>query len=177
MTDCNTVSTNGGRLSQLLNKDPDICMTKPEMAKYLISRVNFNSGDIVMEPCKGKGAFYDNLPNNVIKLYCEIGEGIDYLNDNRIVDITLSNPPFAPRKLFWQFMEKAINNTRKEIYWLINLSSLDVFTPKRLKQMNSLGWFIGNFYIVSDKRWFGRYVWVKITRTNNSVFEFTETIF
>lgn len=85
-------------------KDPDIVMTKPEMAKHLLSLVSFMDGDKVMEPCKGKGAFYDNLPSNVEKLYCEINEGKDYLTQEVEVDITLSNPPFVPRKLFWQFM-------------------------------------------------------------------------
>ena len=36
--------------------------------------------------------------------------------------------------------------------------------------MKSKGWYINGFHIVSDKRWFGRYAWVKISRAN------TETI-
>ena len=111
-----------GKLKKLVEKDADICFTKDEMAKYLISKIKFKEGDKVMEPCKGKGAFFINLPKNTINLYCEINENKDYLTQNEKVDITLSNPPFVPRKLFWDFMKKAMETTNREIYWLINMS-------------------------------------------------------
>lgn len=169
--------TNGKNLSKQVAKDPTFCMTNPEMAKYLISLISFNDGDIVMEPCRGSGSFYNNLPNNIIKKYCEISEGIDYLTYNEQVDITLSNPPFVPRKLFWQFHQKAMATTRREIYWLINMSSVNVFTPKRLKEMTNAGWYITNLHIVTDKRWFGRYVWIKFTKQDNKALTFTDKVF
>ena len=153
------------------------------MAKYLISLIKFEDNDTVMEPGKGKGAFYDNLPDNVIKKYCEINEGIDYLNfgsgksSDEKVDITLSNPPFVPRKLFWDFHLKAMETTNKYIYWLINIGSLNVFTPKRLNIMKEKGWFIQSFHVVSDKRWFGRYVWVKLGKNNNGNFSWFDKSF
>ena len=166
-----------GKLEKLVEKDSDICFTNPEMAKYLISLIQFKENDIVIEPCKGKGAFYNNLPDTVKKLYCEINEGKDYLENKEIVDITLSNPPFVPRKLFWCFMVKAMETTRREIYWLINLNSLNVFTPKRLNEMKLKGWFINSFHIVSDKRWFGRYAWIKISKEDNNIFTWTDKMF
>ena len=92
-----------------------------------------------------------------------------------MVDYTISNPPFVPRKLFWSFHCKAMDTTRKGIYWLINMSSLNVFTPKRLEEMSSKGWYINNFHIVSDKRWFGRYVWIKISKENNDIMSWCKT--
>ena len=143
------------RLSKKVEKDKDIVMTNPEMAKYLISMISLEVGDNVMEPCLGKGAFYNALPDYVNKHYCEINEGKDYLLYDGMVDITLSNPPFVPRSLFWNFHKTAMRTTRKAIYWLINLSSLNVFTPKRLNEMKEEGWYIKSIHIVSDKRWFG----------------------
>lgn len=163
-------SSENDKLSKKVEKDKDIVMTQPSMAKHLINQIKFKEGDIVMEPCKGKGAFYDNLPDNVEKIYCEINEDKDYLEFNGKVDITLSNPPFVPRKLFWSFMEKAMETTNREIYWLINLISLNVFTPRRLDEMKEKNWFIQSFHIVSDKRWFGRYAFIKIGRENPNVF-------
>lgn len=151
-----------------LEKDKTFEYTNIEMAKYLISLINFKDGDIVIEPCKGGGAFYDNLPNNIIKKYCEINEGKDYLEFNERVDITLSNPPFVPRKLFWEFMKKAMTTTNREIWWLINMRSLEVFTGKRLKEMNELKWFMNSMHITGDKRWRGRYVWCKFTKIDNN---------
>lgn len=157
-------------LAEKVNKDPNIVMTNPEMAKHLIDLIDFKDGDVVIEPCYGRGAFYDNLPNNIHKEFCEINEGIDYLEYDGEVDITLSNPPFVPRKLFWSFQQKAMDTTRREIYWLINISSLNVFTPKRLNEMKDKGWYINSFHIVADRRWFGRYAWVKISKEDKGTF-------
>ena len=53
--------------------------------------------------------------------------------------------------------------------------SLNVFTPKRLEEMSSKGWYINNFHIVSDKRWFGRYVWIKISKENTDIMSWCKT--
>ena len=168
----NYESKENDNLAKLVkDKGDDIVMTNPKMAIDLINNhTDFKEGDKVMEPCKGYGAFYDNLPDNINKVFCEINEGKDYLEYEGMVDITLSNPPFAPRKLFWSFMVKAMETTRRNIYWLINLSALNVFTPKRLDEMKEKKWYIQHLHIVADKRWFGRYVWVKIGRKNRGIF-------
>ena len=166
-------SNNEDKLGKLVNKDKDIVMTKPEMAKDLIDLVPLKEGDIVMECCKGNGAFYNNFPDYCVKEFCEINEGRDYLKYNGMVDYTISNPPFVPNLLFWEFNCKALETTRKAIYWLINFSSLNVFTPKRMKYMNDNGWYIQSFHIVSDKRWYGRYCFLKISREKNNLFSYT----
>jgi len=170
-------SNEDDKLSKQVEKDKDIVMTKPEMAKHLIYLLKFEDGDVVMEPCLGTGSFYDNLPDNVEKMYCEINKGKDYLEFDGMVDITLSNPPFVPRKLFWSFQQKAMDTTRREIYWLVNIGSLNVFTPKRLVEMKEKGWFINSFHIVNDKRWFGRYAWVKISKEDNNIFSWNTKSF
>ncbi len=55
------------------------------------------------------------------------------------------------------------------------MSSLNVFTPKRLDEMENKGWYINSFHIVSDKRWFGRYVWIKISKENTNVMTWCKT--
>ena len=151
-------------LGKKVFKNPDIVMTNPKMAKDLIDTISFQDGDIVCEPCLGTGSFYNNFPDNVKKVYFEINEDKDYLLSDIMVDYTISNPPFVPRKLFWDFHLKAMDTTRKNIYWLINISSLNVFTPKRIDIMNGKNWFLESIHIVSDKRWFGRYGFIKFGR-------------
>ncbi len=139
------------------------------LAKDLIdNHTNILEGDTVCEPCKGNGSFYNQLPDNCNKIWYEINEGKDYLTCEEKCDITLSNPPFVPRKLFWSFHQKAMELTNREIYWLINFCSINVFTPKRLDEMKSKGWFINSFHVVADKRWFGRYAWIKISKIDNN---------
>ena len=64
----------------------------------------------------------------------------------------------------------AMDICNKEIYWLINLSSLNVFSPNRMEEMKSKGWYIQGFNIVADKRWYGRYVFVKLSKKQNNLF-------
>ena len=154
-----------------------VVMTNPEMAKHLLARIKFNKGDRVLEPCRGDGAFFNNFPEYTINDWCEINENKDFLTYDKCCEYTIANPPFIPRKLFWAFHQNAMRITTKEIYWLINMSALNVFTPKRLGEMAEKNWYIEQFHIVADKRWFGRYVWVKITRTPNTIISYHKNVF
>jgi hypothetical protein len=57
-----------------------------------------------------------------------------------------------------------MQTTRREIWWLINIASLNVFTPNRIEEMQNNGWYLNHMHITSDKRWFGRYVWCKFSK-------------
>ena len=173
----NYKSNKDDKLSKQVKKDRTIVYTKTTMAKHLIERITFQEGDVVCEPCRGDRAFYDNFPDNVVKTYYEINEGKDFLEAKEPVDYILSNPPFVPRKLFWNFQQKAMEITRKKIYWLINLSSMNVFTPKRLNEMKERGWYITSQYIVADKRWYGRYVWLEISKEPSNYYTWCNTTF
>ena len=148
-------------------KGKSFIMTKPSMAKHLLSRIDFQPEDIICDPGKGDGAFFNNFPKDYPKVWFEINDGKDYLGDEIInVDYTISNPPFVPRKLFWGFMVRAMETTKKKIFWLLNLQSMNVFTPRRLQEMKDKGWFITSQYIVADKRWYGRYAFVEIGKSD-----------
>ena len=170
-------SNHADKLAEKVEKDPTIVMTNPDMAKYLIDGIDWVQGERVMEPCKGDGAFYDNLPDTIEKGWCEINEGRDFLEYDKEVDVVISNPPFIPRTLFWSFHQKAMAICTRKIYWLINLQSLNIFTPKRLDEMKELGWFIQSFNVVADKRWFGRYVMVEIGKEDNGLFKWNRKSF
>ena len=163
-------SNEDDNLSKQVEKNKDIVMTNPVMARDLINRIEFEDGDVVMEPGRGTGSFYNNFPDNVQKVWCEINEGRDYFDFQGMVDYTVSNPPFVPRKLFWAFHVKAMETTRKKIYWVLNCSSINIFTPKRLDDMKDNGWFIQSLHIINDKRWFGRYLWIEIGKEDRNFF-------
>ena len=71
-------SNENDKLANQVEKDRTIVMTTPEMAKHLIGLIEFKDGDVVIEPCRGDGAFYDNLPGSVKKEWCEINQGRDF---------------------------------------------------------------------------------------------------
>lgn len=139
--------------------------TNPLMAKWLVkTHCDIKKTDFVLDACKGGGAFFDALPDGIKKDWCEIDLGKDFMEYKKKVDVCLSSPPLVPRKLFWDFMEKAMSISKRKIYWLMNMKSLNTFTPKRLETMEQNKWYIQKFTIVLDKRWFGRYCWVEIGR-------------
>lgn len=147
--------------------------TNPLMAKWLIdTHCDIKKTDLVLDACKGGGAFYDNIPSGIKKDWCEIDLGKDFIEYKNLVDVCLSSPPLVPRKLFWEFMDKAMSITKRKIYWLMNLKSLNTFTPRRLELMENSKWYIQKLTIVIDKRWFGRYCWVEIGREDKGFVKF-----
>ncbi len=78
----------------------DDVQTNPEFAKKIIQHFTpqFQPDDIFLEPCKGDGAFFDNLPKP--KDWCEIDLGRDFLEyDGPNVQWILTNFPWSGKVL------------------------------------------------------------------------------
>lgn len=71
----------------------DKVYTPENIAKQIISE--FDLSGTVLDPFKGKGAFYDNFPETVKKDWCEIDDGKDFFTFNERVDWIVSNPPYS----------------------------------------------------------------------------------
>jgi hypothetical protein len=67
----------------------------------------------VLDPCSGKGVFYDLLDGE--KDFCEISHGKDFFNYFEKADWIISNPPYTQLR---QFSAKAIT-LADHIVWLI----------------------------------------------------------
>ena len=74
------------------NNIGDKVYTPKHIAKHIID--SFPISGKVLDPFRGKGAFYDQL-ENVEKDYCEIDEGKDFFDYNNAVDWIISNPPYS----------------------------------------------------------------------------------
>lgn len=73
----------------------DKVYTPVNIAKHIISYLPIKAGDTLLEPCKGKGAFYDNFPADCSKDYCEIDEDKDFFEYNTKADWIITNPPYS----------------------------------------------------------------------------------
>lgn len=51
--------------------------------------------ELILEPFKGGGAFYDKFPSRCLKEYCEIDEGVDFMGYTKRVDWIITNPPYS----------------------------------------------------------------------------------
>lgn len=72
----------------------DKIMTPPHIAKRIIDQLPIQSDNIVLDPFRGTGAFYEQLPQ-CFKHWCEIDDGRDFFDFNIPVDWIVSNPPYS----------------------------------------------------------------------------------
>lgn len=106
-------------MKRILKSELDKFYTKPELAKQLINKIDLTKYELVIDPCCGDGAFYNNL--NCNKIGIDISpdtEGVikhDFLtwyfdqeiNSNKV--LTISNPPFGKQgSLAMNFIKKAL---------------------------------------------------------------------
>ncbi len=99
-------------------REKDFYPTPRHVITPLLRHVDFTDA-LSLEPCRGNGAIYDELPDP--RTYDEISDGLDYLAEPYRADICITNPPFslAPKSL-----EKSIAECETVIY-LLRLSYLE----------------------------------------------------
>jgi hypothetical protein len=96
----------------------DKVYTPENIAKKIISE--FNLEGVVLDPFKGKGAFYDNLPETVKKDWCELDEGKDFFHYTERVDWIISNPPYS---IFGEVLDHSFELSDNIVY-LIPINKL-----------------------------------------------------
>ncbi len=121
------------------------------------------AGTLILEPAKGKGAYYDYFqlafPTSHYD-YCEIDEGKDFLKYSieNSPDVIITNPPFSILK---QFIKKSIELKPTIISFLLNQYAV---TPCRIKEFNDAGYFVIGYLLVRINRWFGCSVILTVSR-------------
>jgi transcriptional regulator with XRE-family HTH domain len=76
----------------------DIVFTPRSLAKAVIDHHPLNG--LVLDPCRGDGAFYDQFPDHVDARRCEITEGRDFLSWQVPVEWIVTNPPWSKFRSF-----------------------------------------------------------------------------
>ena len=154
--------------------------TPIEITKELIKDIEFIDGETCLETCRGGGAFYDILPDNIVKDWCEIDMGRDFFERTTPTDISIANPPYAVKDengvlskgLVIKWMNHQFSITKRECWYLFNGNGLRSLTPVRLKKWKLLGWNMCFMKILSIKKWYGRYYWVCFSKTKPSIIQF-----
>ena len=110
----------------------DKVYTPANIAKHIID--SFPISGKVLDPFKGKGAFFDNFPENVEKDWCELDEGKDFFQYNERVGWIVSNPPYS---IFNDVLEYSFRLSDNIVY-LIPINKLtSSFT--RIKKLKDWG--------------------------------------
>lgn len=93
----------------------DIVMTDRVVAKKIIE--HFRPIGAVLDPCRGDGAFFDEMPGAD---WCEVREGRDFFEWNTRVDWIVSNPPFS---VFFEWLRHSMS-LADDILYLIPLGKV-----------------------------------------------------
>jgi hypothetical protein len=132
----------------MLNKGAnDIIYTPKPTALKMIEMCDIKENETVLDPSKGGGIFYNNLPNNCIKSYCEITENIDFFNNNNRYDLIIGNPPYS---LWNKWIEHTMKLTDKFCYIFGSFN----FTDKRIRDIINKGYGITKFHLVKINWWY-----------------------
>ena len=116
----------------------DTVQTPVNMAKTIIDF--FEPNGVVLEPCRGIGNIYNQLPEP--KDWCEITQGRDFLDYHSNVDWIITNPPYSiMTKVIDKFL---VMNNLKGFGLLVNNLTM---TPPRLQKIEDGGFYATDLYI------------------------------
>ena len=142
-----------GKIRKIKERDSpnDRWETPISLAKILIEMADIQKNDRVLDPSRGGGVFFDNLPE-CRKDWCEIDEDKDFYNYNESCDVIIGNPPFSQIS---DWLEKsAILCPRKICYVMGSLN----LTPKRINFLKRHGYVLTKLHFTNVVGWFGNIV-------------------
>jgi hypothetical protein len=88
----------------------DKVFTPDYLAKAIIQ--HFKPYGSILDPCRGKGAFYNNFPDHCVSAWCEIDEGIDFFEytngTNFHYDFSIGNFPWSQIRAFHKQARRSI---------------------------------------------------------------------
>jgi len=147
--------------------------TPETLAIELIKKIPILETDIVHEPFKGEGSFYNNFPK-CKKVYSEIAENKDYRDYTDKIDWVITNPPFRLEndkgKLvnsFFPLLEYYADKVDKGVAFLGNDYCFSTLTPLRMKRLNEMGLYLQGYTICNIRKWRGRYFFMIFTKKKN----------
>jgi hypothetical protein len=158
------------------NDDYYFHQTPNDLAIKLINEIDLIEGDIILEPFKGEGSFFNNFPNNTIKFYTEIEEGIDFKDFKDNVDWVISNPPFkldtGNKRInsFYYILEYYSTRVNKGIAFLGNDNCISCLTPNRIQKLKDNNLYLHKIIVCSVKKWRGRYFFMIFKKNEPSYF-------
>ena len=140
-------------------RDDDWDQTPVEICQKIIGLFPWIAGELVLEPFRGDGNFYDNLPKHVRRDWCEIRQGRDFFRYDGQSDTIITNPPFRDaaggENLVVPCLDRCLQLARKRVIYFVNHKVFNALTPGRLKEYGNRGWGITHLSVWDVRKWFG----------------------
>ena len=140
----------------------DIIYTPKIVALKMIEFCEIKEGDKVLDPSKGGGVFYDNLPKNCIKSYCEITENKDFFAETGKYDLIIGNPPYSKWDK-WLYHTMTLTDKFCYIFGFLN------FTDKRIRDIQNKGYGIVKIHLLKIDYWFSQSIIVVFEKNKQSL--------
>lgn len=144
------------------NPNDDIYTPEP-IAKMLIDKIKpfIKESDVLYDPFKGYGIFYNNFPNTNKKEWSEIKENKDFFDWKQSVDWIISNPPYSK---FTEIMQHSYE-IAENICYLIPLNKI-VSSWGRILDLKRYGGVVKLWILPAGKCGFpfgfpACFVWIK----------------
>ncbi len=124
----------------------DLVYTPDELAQSIIN--HFNPKGYILDPCKGRGAFLYNFPEDSIGDWAELSEGRNFLTFDGYItkhfDWAITNPPWSQ---FRPFLNKSMELADNVVFLcLINA----FFMKARLRDMQEKSFGIKEILHIKD---------------------------
>lgn len=155
--------------------------TPIELCRLLIQQIPITDADILYEPFKGEGNFYNNFPEKNLKYSTEIEEGTDFRDFDKEFDWVISNPPFRledntgkRENAYFTILDYFSTRVRKGIAFLANDNCFSTLNPRRLQLLNNRGLYLQNIIVCNVKKWRGRYFFLIFGKNPNTFYKFIE---
>lgn len=129
--------------------ESDLVFTPHPLAMLIIDHFRDNlTSKHVLDPCRGGGAFYDQFPDDCNKHWCEISDGIDFMDWAKPVDWIITNPPWSKLRSFLQHSMAIADN-------IVFLAAYTHFTTKaRINDIREAGFGMKTvLYVPTPKNW------------------------
>lgn len=148
----------------------DRIYTPLQVAKDMIDLCEIQPTDKVLDPSKGGGVFFDNLPD-CKKDWCEIDEGKDFFDYNKNVDIIIGNPPYS---IWSKWLKKTLDLNPKKFCYIFGIMNL---TTYRLGKIKEAGYGITHFKIIRIDWWFSESFLVCFEKGKKNIIDFEPKTF
>lgn len=146
----------------------DRFMTPIELAKFCIDQVPFDKKDSFLDPARGDGAFYNQLPAD--KDWCEIDQHKDFLLNYHVYDWIISNPPYSNLD---EWLKRSFNSAEKGVAYLLGVNNL---TAKRLQMAEDLGFGVTKISMFKVFKWWGMSYFIVWERGKPSILQFNRKV-
>ena len=145
----------------------DRIYTPTKLAAKCVGLLSLSDDVSTLDPCRGLGAFYDQLPNAE---WCEVDEGRDFFDWHKPVDWVVSNPPYS---MLDSWLDHTAQIASVGFAYLLSWHAL---TPSRLERLESQGFGLIGVTLFKVFAWYGMTAWAVWERGAEGIIQYDRNV-